>query len=298
MEELRGFRLRASSVLTLSRRRAARDGLSLVGLAILAQIVVSAAGNDARAYWAFSAADPYHGTVGSPDAFLYSPAAALAVLPLHQLPWPVFRLALLATSLASLAWMTRRWAFAWVVFVPVALDLASGNVHLLLAAAIVLGMRYPAAWSFVLLTKVTPGVGLLWYAVRREWGALATALGVTAALAATSALIVPSWWPQWLATLSQSSGARTGMVIFGLTVWLPLLPRLVVAAVLVSWGAFTDRRWTVPLAAMIGVPALWTMTLAMLVGVVPLRRASGVSQTSEAGEARPVAPPIAPSRGG
>ena len=43
--------------------------------------------------------------------------------------------------------------------------------------AIVLGFRWPFTWAFVLLTKVTPGVGLLWFAVRREWRSLAIALG-------------------------------------------------------------------------------------------------------------------------
>ena len=32
-------------------------------------------------------------------------------------------------------------------------------------------MRWPAAWAFVLLTKMTPGIGLLWFAFRRDlWG--------------------------------------------------------------------------------------------------------------------------------
>ena len=36
------------------------------------------------------------------------------------------------------------------------------------------------SWAFVLLTKVTPGIGLLWFAIRRRWRDLAIALGVTA----------------------------------------------------------------------------------------------------------------------
>ncbi len=46
-----------------------------------------------------------------------------------------------------------------------------------MAAAIALGFRYPATWAFVLLAKVTPGIGLLWFLVRREWRNLAIALG-------------------------------------------------------------------------------------------------------------------------
>ena len=39
----------------------------------------------------------------------------------------------------------------------VAVDLYHGNLHLLIAAAIVLGFRYPAAWGFVVLTVVGCG---------------------------------------------------------------------------------------------------------------------------------------------
>ena len=69
---------------------------------------------------------------------------------------------------------------------PVSQEILIGNIHLLLAAAIVLGFRWPGTWAFVLLTKVTPGVGLLWFAVRREWRSLGIALGATAAIVAVS----------------------------------------------------------------------------------------------------------------
>jgi hypothetical protein len=88
------------------------------------------------------------------------------------------------------------------------LDLAApysqlaGGLHLLIAAAIVLDFRWPATWAFVILTKVTPGVGLVWFAVRREWRRLAIALGVTAALVLISLVIDPALWRAWLPTTS------------------------------------------------------------------------------------------------
>jgi hypothetical protein len=39
----------------------------------------------------------------------------------------------------------------------------------------------------------------------------------------------------------------------------------------VVWGARTDRRWTVPVAGMIALPALWYGSLTMLLAVVALR---------------------------
>ena len=43
-----------------------------------------------------------------------------------------------------------------------------GNVQLLLAAAIVIALRHPAAWALPILTKIGPAVGLTWHLVRRE----------------------------------------------------------------------------------------------------------------------------------
>ena len=45
----------------------------------------------------------------------------------------------------------------------------------------------------------------------------------------------------------------------------PLLVRLPLAAALVWWGATTDRRWTVPVAATLALPTIWIHGLAMLV---------------------------------
>jgi hypothetical protein len=58
---------------------------------------------------------------------------------------------------------------------------------------------------------------------------------------------------------------------------IPLWIRLPFALALVVWGARTDRRWTVPVGAMLALPALWYGGLSMLLAVIPLlpdRRAS------------------------
>ena len=54
-----------------------------------------------------------------------------------------------------------------------------GNINLLIVGAVLIGFRYPWAWAFIILTKVTPGIGLLWFLTRREWRHLAIALGAT-----------------------------------------------------------------------------------------------------------------------
>jgi len=46
--------------------------------------------------------------------------------------------------------------------------------------------------------------------------------------------------------------------------------RLPVAAILVAWGARTNRPWTLPTAAMVALPVLWLVGLAMLTAAFAL----------------------------
>ena len=162
-----------------------RHGLSVAGVLIAAYLLVFVApqiatfGYDAYAYWA---ADPSaYGAIpiGALGFFGYAPPLAQLATLFHAVPWWVFDFLVTCLLFGTLAWMARRWTLAWLAFPPVLIELYHGNIHLLLAAAIVLGFRHPWTWSFVLLSKVTPGVGLIWFAIRREWRALGIALGVT-----------------------------------------------------------------------------------------------------------------------
>jgi hypothetical protein len=155
-------------------------------------------------------------------------------------------------------------------FPAVALELYHGNVHLLMAAAIWLGFRYPAAWSFVLLTKVTPGVGLAWFVVRREWRSLAIALGATAALVAVSLAIDGRLWESWLRDSLWATAGGTALSQFSIPI--PLWIRVPAALVLVAWGGLTDRRWTVPVAATLALPVLWPSGFAVLAALWPIWR--------------------------
>ena len=51
----------------------------------------------------------------------------------------------------------------------------------------------------------------------------------------------------------------------------PFVVRLPVAIAVVVWGAWTGRRWTVPVASMLALPALWYGGLSMLLAVIALR---------------------------
>jgi hypothetical protein len=270
---------------------ASRPTLVAVGLAVatLAWTLVTlvadpsfgflASGQDARSYYGLHPDDPYAdrsawGTVG---AYPYSPAFAQLVWPLGLLPWPLFVAAWTAILLACLAWLTGRELLVAGVCVAAA-ELLGGNISLLLAVAIVLGFRWPAAWSFVLLTKVTPGIGLLWFLVRREWRPLAIALGATVAVVAASYLLAPAAWPAWIEYLRTNTG-RAGTWA---AVPVPLAFRLPLGVALVTWGARNGQRWTVPVAAMLALPALWYGSLAMLLAVIPLTSPSERQQAAAA----------------
>jgi hypothetical protein len=268
-------------------RRAIQDGAILAGLLFAAYLFLVLApsartvGLDAYAYWSLDIHDLYgraQGAVLGPGAFRYSPFIAQLFAPFGALPWGSFLLLYEAALLGTIVWLAdRRWIrmLAILAFPPVALELYYGNVHLLLAAATVLGFRHPWTWAFVLLTKVTPGVGLVWFAVRREWRPLGVAVGATAGLALASCAVAPHLWAEWLLTLAGNRAVETTN-----SLGVPLIVRLPAAVALVAWGARSDRPWTVPAAATLALPVVWIHALATLAAVVPLAR-HGVSRPRE-----------------
>lgn len=225
--------------------------------------------HDAHDYWeAARAADPYARAFawGTPGVYVYSPAFLQLAAPLLQLPWQAFVAVWSALALGALAWMTRPGSLLPLLVLALP-EVWGGNIHLLLAAAMVLGFRYPAAWAFVLLTKVTPGIGVLWFAARREWRKLAVALGATGLVVAISYLAAPDLWPRWLDVLAGNAGSDP--VVLG-AIPVPLVVRLPVAIGLILWGAPRDQRWTLPVACMLALPAWWIGGLAMLLAIPAL----------------------------
>jgi hypothetical protein len=260
------------------RDRLLRDGyvilaIVFVGLRLLA-IEPWDDSVDAFAYWATRDGDLYGAAdTGRLGSYLYSPAFAQLLAPFVWLPWPVFAAAWTALLLAIHRLVVGpRLALPLLLFIPIPFEIVSGNVHLLYAAVIVFGFRYPALWALVVLTKVTPGLGLVWFLVRREWRALAIALSVTAAIATVSFLLAPADWWRWLDVLRRDAVAPLATPGWYLPV--PLLVRLPLATAIIAWGGLTDRRWTVPVAVALALPVLWLNGLAILAALVPLLRAS------------------------
>ncbi|HET9344615.1 MAG TPA: glycosyltransferase 87 family protein [Candidatus Limnocylindrales bacterium] len=261
--------------------RPARDGAFLAGIvfAVMIGLGLLPFAVDAHAYWAADPLDPYSNAALSDfDAYFYSPAFTQAIWPLHWLPWPAFAAIWVFAIVVAFRWLSGLWLGLVMLLPPVFIEVAMGNIHAFIAVAIVLGFRWPVTWAFVLLTKVTPGVGLLWFAARREWRNLGLALGATAAVVAVSYAIAPALWGEWLTVLAGRSTAANTSGIYGA---IPLLLRLPVAAVLVVWAARTDRAWVVPIAAVVAMPVVWPNAYAVAVGAIPLLVLAERSRSTE-----------------
>ncbi len=174
--------------------------LTVVGILAIPWIVWSnqdlhtLIGFDAFATWDLNFKNLYGIQYMDLGAFRYSPAYAQAFFWAHLLPWELFAALFIGASFFILWRWAGRWTIALIALPPVALELYHGNIHLFMAAAMVVGFRYPSAWAFPLLAKVTPGIAVLWFAGARQWRNLAIALGTTAAIAAVSFVIAPQQW--------------------------------------------------------------------------------------------------------
>jgi hypothetical protein len=229
---------------------------------------------DANAYWLTG-----HGPMYSADyqlwtrGYSYPPPFALLLTPLTQLSWDAFRILWLGAVLVAYTWLL--WGVRPGLRLPLVLALmiwASDNLYWALAVVAVIGFRYPAAWALPLLTKITPGVGVAWFAARFEWRSLAIALGTTAAIAAVSYILAPDAWATWIALMRGQDLANTSVTNFFIV--LPSLPiRVALALVLVVVGARTDRRWTVPVAMLVAQPDISFAAFGLLAAIPRLRAA-------------------------
>lgn len=254
---------------------------------------------DAHIYWqAAHASDPYAtAVVGHPTGYLYSPAFLEALWPLLQLPWLVFYAIWVAAGTAALFWVAGPWlfllCFPWV-FITFGMPelaiarhtLSSANVVMFYGLAVAAGFRRPWTWALLLLTKVTPGLCLLWFVVRREWRNLAIALGATAAIMAVSFVISPGLWSEWITVLRDNSTYPEPSFAYHI---LPLVPRLVIAAVMVVVAARYDARWVMPIAVIVAMPYVWDTSLTVLLASFALARHAAWTEPRQPGPERPKA---------
>ena len=244
---------------------------ALLGLFVLTR-VGSLEAVDAYIYWS---ADPSAGyapeSTSGDQTYQWPPPFAQAVAPLQLLPFAAFQTILMAVQVIVLGWLVGPILALVLVLVPftnVLAELVIGNIHTLIAASIVVGLRWPAAWALPLLTKVTPGIGTLWFVARGEWRSVAIALGTTAAILLVSfALAAGPWleWVQWILTRPDPPANPHQLLP-----WAPMWARLVVSAGIVIVAARRDWRWLLPLAVWLALPIIWYNSLVVLAATIPL----------------------------
>ena len=246
-------------------RDAAIIVVALIALARAAGILWPE-GVDFRAYYYADLEHLYTGPWGQ-DAFLYSPAFAHATEPLRWLPFPVALGVWTALSLGVLVWLAGPWSLP--LMLVLAPEWINGNVHLVMAGAVVVGLRYPAAFAFPLLTKLAPGVGVLWFVFRREWRKAAIATGATAAIVGISFALAPGLWFDYARFLVDSIAVGSAPQVGGY-VPVPLYVRLPLAVALL-W--LVRKPWAVPIACALAMPVLWLSALvAFGLAALTLRR--------------------------
>lgn len=190
--------------------------------------------------------------------YRYSPAFLLLTEPLRWMPFELYRVAWVGLHLAAVAWLG-----PWTILLAFD-DIVVGNINTFLAVGVVLAVRGQAwTWALPLLTKVTPGVGVLYHVGRREWRAVAVALGVT------TLVVLLAWplglWTDWVGSLA--AGTTNYQTI---DVLAPLPVRIVVGAVLCLAAA--RWVWLLPVGMIVAMPGLWPASFALLAAIPRLRR--------------------------
>jgi hypothetical protein len=221
---------------------------------------------DAYVYW-----DAWHGPLYA-AGFVYPPPGALLFVPAAVLSWPAFEALWLITLAAAALWLL--WPLPVRLRLPtliiVGATLAWGNAATLLAVPLALAPRYPALWSVLAWTKVTPAVGVVTLVRRRSWHSLACGLGACALVGAVTFVIAHDLLGAWVIQLG--THADVPLFLPGFQFDLPLSARLLLATAIAWAGAY--RPWTLAVAATVATPDLSLATCGLLAAIPRLQESA------------------------
>jgi hypothetical protein len=234
----------------------------------LVATVGGAAGFDSHAYWLTRRGVDYSLDPSKRDAYLYSPAFAHAIRPLAELPWPIFGLLWSGAALATYLWITHgATPLARAGLLALCLgDLVYGNVWWLFAIVVVYGFRRPALWAIPLLLKITPAVGLIWFAVRREWRNLFVAVAAASVVVAFSVCLDAHAWAEWISFLHGKHHPQA------VDRPVPQAIRLLIGLSLAAHAARTDRKQLLPIALWLATPVFSINGIAIFATIPLLAR--------------------------
>lgn len=270
------------------RQRANFAGLSLaatVGAVFLSVIVATfwMTPGDNLAYWIagnrLAMGQPIYvasEAAFEPFAYHYPPPLAQVLAPITLVvPAVAYAVVYRALMLLALWYIAGRRALnllAILAFVPAAVALRIENVEIFMALAIVLGLqRWPWAFTIGALIKVSPGLGLVYLALRRRWRDLAMASSLGLVIAGVSFVAAPELWRAWLDAIT----GRADMVGNSI-VPVPYSVRAIAGFMLAILAGVVGRRTGELLlvaAVTVANPGLSLQGFAVLIAAIPIWRA-------------------------
>lgn len=261
-------------------------GVLAVKAAIEGMAHDSILGQDAHAYWAAAQGDlVYDKVAGERDAYLYSPAVLQVIRPLGLLPYPAFLATWIGLEVGVLLWLLKplHWKWAVPLFLFCIPELVIGNVLVFLAATVAFGLRYPVAWAFPLLTKITTGAGFLWFVARGEWRKVLQGTVGVVLIVGVSYLVEPESWHAWIDfLLTNRNGTPHGTTFFVL--------QILLAVLLVVLGARTTQPWLLAPALLLGMPVLVNIISLTLLMSIPRLLLAGDRMREESRRSSPRSP--------
>lgn len=268
--------------------------VATIGGALLAAVVAIfwVNPNDAMAYWLAGArivaGQPVYTTgeaAFAPYAYHYSPPLAQLLAPFTVAVPPILyvigyrAVQLLATW--DLAGRRMLPMLALIAFLPVAVELRFENIHLLMALSIVCGLRrWPWLFAIGAIIKVSPGLGIVYLALRRRWreAIISCVVGIT--IVAVSYALDPNMWRDFLSAITDRAGV-TGNSLIPLPYGVRAIAGL---ALTVAGGLLGRRRGELLLVGGITLanPNLALNGFAVLAAAVPIWRAgpAGIAEGS------------------
>ena len=259
--------------------------VAVIGAALLLSVAQTSwfAPTDEQAYWRaatrLAEGQPVYSTTSVPGdssyGYWYPPPLVQVLAPFTRFVSPeAFTVAWTLLLLLCLWWLAGRSVFvglALIAFLPVAVELRSRNIHLVLAVLVVLALRRSwAFWVPATAIKVGPVIGIVYLAAARRWREAALVVALGAAVLAVSVVLSPGLWADYVAVVGAQAGTSGASLVP-----IPYPLRLAVAAVLAGVAGRVDG-WRgevlVVVAITLANPTLWATALSLLVAIVPLVR--------------------------
>jgi hypothetical protein len=232
-----------------------------------------------------------------PFAYHYPPPVAQVLAPI-TLVVPAFAYAiayrgLMLAALWDLAGRRMLNMLAFVAFVPMAVAVRIENVEIFMALGIVLGLRrWPWLFTIGALVKVSPGLGLVYLALRRRWRDVAVSAALGAVIVGVSYALAPDLWREWIATITGRAD-----VIGNSLIPVAYVYRAIAGFILAILGGLLGRRrGELILVAGITIanPGLSLQGFAVLAAAVPIWLAGPDGLLARSHTAGPVAPDPSP----